>query len=259
LLIGKYCDSRFLLPLVELLENAEMAVDELIDIAGLGTITAVLKISAQEVAGGKHQGKSRGKVGWHGSQNGIVSLSDRKLRVKRPRVRRKGRGKDKEVPIPAYESMRNNKLSGARTLEILLAGVSTRNYKAILPQIADTVGVSKSSISRKFIEASAKELKQLCEKPLGDLDLLVIYMDGMVFAEHHIIAALGVDRAGHKHILGLTQGSRENAAVCIGLLQDIVERGVDPQEKCYQPGIWKSESGATLSQSQDQECNGSSP
>ena len=224
-------DGQLLLPLVELLETAEIAVDEVIGIAGRSTIEAVLKISAQGVAGAKHQGKRRGKIGWHGSQTGVVSLSDRKLRVKRPRIRRKGKGLDREVIIPAYESMRGNESLGSRVLEILLAGVSTRNYKKVLPQVAGTVGISKSSVSREFIEASAEELKQLCEKRLEDLELLVIYLDGMVFAEHHIIAAVGVDRKGYKHILGLAQGSSENAAVCVDLLQDIVKRGLDPQQK----------------------------
>ena len=226
-------DGQLLLPLVELLETAEIAVDELIDIAGRSTIEAVLKISAQGVAGAKHQGKRRGKIGWHGSQTGVVSLSDRKLRVKRPRIRRKGKGLDREVIIPAYESMRGNESLGSRVLEILLAGVSTRNYKKVLPQVAGPVGISKSSVSREFIEASAEELKQLCEKRLEDLELLVIYLDGMVFAEHHIIAAVGVDRKGYKHILGLAQGSSENAAVCVDLLQDIVKRGLDPQQKLF--------------------------
>ena len=224
-------DGQLLLPLVELLETAEMAVDELIDIAGRSTIEAVLKLSAQGVAGEKRQGKLRGEIGWHGRQSGVISLAERKLRVKRPRLRRKGKGKGKEVMIPAYEAMRCNESLGSRVLEILLAGVSTRNYKKVLPQVADTVGISKSSISREFVEASAEELLQLCEKPLGDLDLLAIYLDGMVFAEHHIIAAVGVDRGGYKHVLGLTQGSSENAAVCVDLLQDLVKRGVDSQQK----------------------------
>ena len=83
-------------------------MDELIDIAGRSTIETVLKILAQGVAGAKHQGKRRGKVGWHRSQTGVVSLSDRKLMVKRPRIRRKGKGLDREVTILAYESIRTN-------------------------------------------------------------------------------------------------------------------------------------------------------
>jgi transposase-like protein len=93
------------------------------------------------------------------------------------------------------------------------------------------VGISKSSVSPGLIEASAEELKQLCEKWLEDLELLMVYLDGMVFLEHHIIVAVGVKQKGYKHILGLTQGSSENAAVSVDLLQDIVKRGVDPQQK----------------------------
>ena len=74
-------EGQLLLPLVELLETAEMAVDELIDIAGRSTIEAVLKISAQGIAGAKHQEKHGSEIGWHGSQTGVVGLSDRKLRV----------------------------------------------------------------------------------------------------------------------------------------------------------------------------------
>lgn len=224
-------EGQLLLPLVELLETAELAVDELIDLAGRSTIEAVLKLSAQGVAGAKRQGKLRGEIGWHGSQPGIVSLSDRKLKVQRPRLRQKGKGKDKEVAIPAYEAMRFNESLGGRVLEILLAGVSARQYRKVLPRIADTVGVSKSSVSREFIEASAEELKRLCGKPLEELDLLVIYLDGMVFADHHVVAALGVDQPGYKHVLGLVQGASENAAVVVDLLKDLVRRGVDPQKK----------------------------
>ena len=224
-------EGQVLLPLVELLENTELAVDELIDVAGRSAIEAVLKLSAQGVAGLKRQGKARGEIGWHGSQPGVVSLAERKVRVARPRLRKKGKGSDKEVAVPAYEAMRKHESLGRRVMEILLLGVSTRKYKQVLPAIADTVGVSRSSVSREFVEASAEELRRICEKPLHELDLLVIYLDGLVFAEHHIVAALGVDRGGYKHVLGLAQGSSENAAMCVDLLQDLVRRGVDPQKK----------------------------
>ena len=90
-------DGQLLLALVQLLETSEIAVDELIDIAGRSTIETVLKILAQGVAGAKHQGKRRGKVGWHRSQTGVVSLSDYKLMVKRPRICHKGRSSINQV------------------------------------------------------------------------------------------------------------------------------------------------------------------
>ena len=114
---------------------------------------------SKELAGPKHPGKAGRDIGWHGRQDGVVSLAERKLRVSKPRLRRKSKGKSSEVEIPAYAAMRTQSRVGQRILEILMRGVSTRNYKQVLPEMAETVNVSKSQISREFIEASEKALK----------------------------------------------------------------------------------------------------
>jgi len=222
-------NGQLLLPLVELIESSRMAVDELIDVLGRASIEAVLQLSAAGVAGEKHQGRKGGAVGWHGSQEGKVSLSDRKLRVKKPRLRRKGPGPGKEVEIPAYLAMNNG--LGSRLLEILMHNVSTRNYRRVIPEMAESVGISKSSVSRQFIEESAQALERLAARALDHLELLIIYLDGLVFSDHHVICAVGVDAQGKKHVLGITQGASENAASATSLLEDLVERGVDPKRR----------------------------
>lgn len=227
-------EGQALLPMLELIEQAEMAVDELIDVAGRATIEAVLTLSARELAGPKHPGKKAGgAVGWHGQQNGVVSLAERKLRISKPRLRHKGkhRGKSTEVEIPAYAAMQTHSRIGGRMLDILMRGVSTRNYRDVLPEMAETVGVSKSTISRKSIEASEKALKELAERRFDDTDILIVYIDGIVFSGHHVIVAIGVDSEGHKHVLGLRDGASENATVCTALLEDLVERGVNPDRR----------------------------
>src|SRR3990172_1656453 len=138
-------EGSVLVPLLELIEHAELAVDELIDTAGRATIEAVLTLSAQQVAGGKHPGRESGAIRWHGRQRGFVQLADRKLRVSRPRLRDKGKKDDAEVAIPAYAAMQSGGV-GARLLNILMRGVSTRNYKEVLPQMAEMAGVSKSAV-----------------------------------------------------------------------------------------------------------------
>ncbi len=220
-------DGQLLLPFLELICNTEQAVDELIDVVGKAAIEAVLLLSAQQVAGPKQPGKVKADVGWHGRQQGVVSLSERKLRVEKPRLRKKGKGAGKEVAIPAYEAMMNSQL-GLRILEILMKGVSTRNYKSILPDMAETVNVSKSQVSREFILASEKQFKQLCERRFDQTDILVIYIDGIQFGDCHVIVALGVDSGGSKHVLGLREGSSENSQVATDLLNDLVERGIKP-------------------------------
>ncbi len=221
--------GQLLLPLVELIEASRLAVDELIDVLGRASIEAVLQLSAAGVAGEKHQGRKGGSICWHGSQEGKVSLSDRKLRVRKPRLRRKGRGPGREVEIPAYEAMKNG--MGSRLLEILMHNVSTRNYRRVIPEMAESVGINKSSVSRQFIEESAQALERLAARRFDHLELLIIYLDGLIFGDHHVICAVGVDAQGQKHVLGITEGASENAASATSLLEDLVDRGVDPQRR----------------------------
>jgi len=220
-----------LLPFVELIADARMAVDEFIDVLGRASLEAVLQLSAGTVAGPPHQGKAGGEVRRHGSQPGVVCLSTQKVRVRKPRLRKKGGGPQAEVPVPAYEAMQSDGALGEKLSSILLRGVSTRNYEEVIPEMAETCGVSKSSVSREFIEASAEQLKALAERRFDELDLLVIYLDGVQFGGHHVIGAVGVDTDGRKHVLGLVEGATENAVVVKGLLERLVERGVRPDRR----------------------------
>ncbi|HYL12850.1 MAG TPA: transposase [Terriglobales bacterium] len=106
-----------------------------------------------------------------------------------------------------------------------------RRFHGPLPEMASTCGVSKSNVSREATEASEEALKELLERRFDDVDLLVIYIDGMMFGEHHVISAVGVDGAGHKHVLGIQPGATENAAAVEDLLQQLVARGVDSKVK----------------------------
>ena len=225
-------NGQGLLPMVDLIEQCQLACNELIDVTGRAAIQAVLQLSAMEAAGGPpQQGKRRsGDVVFYGRQAGQVFLSDRKLEVERPRLRSKGR-RSQEVEVPAYSAMQNQEAMGARMLDILLHGVSTRNYKAVIPEMAETAGVSRSAVSRAAIEASEAEVEALLSRRFDDVKLLVIYIDGLIFGKYTMIGAIGVDTQGHKHVLGIREGATENAAVVTALLEDVVARGVDSKRK----------------------------
>ena len=224
--------GQFLLPMVDLIEQCRLACDELIDVTGRAAIDAVLQLSASQAAGGPaQQGKRRyGEVVFHGRQRGQVMLSDRKLEVQRPRLRTRGRA-GREVEVPAYAAMQNGEQMGARMLEILMRGVSTRNYKEVIPSMAETAGVSRSAVSRRVIEASEAEVEALLSRRFDELKLLVIYIDGLIFGDYTMIGAVGVDVEGNKHVLGIREGATENSTMVTELLEDIVARGVDPKRK----------------------------
>jgi hypothetical protein len=234
-------EGQFLLPMLELISQGQAAVDEVIDVMGRATLEAILKLSAQEVGGPKHPGKAGGEIRWHGRQQGVVCLAERKLRVDKPRLRRKPRqgaqaipegqaesGAGEEVEIPVYAALRNDSRLGRRMLAILLNGVSTRKYRKVLPEMAESVGISRSSVSRESIEASVAALQALAQRDFTGQDILILYLDGLIFGKQHVLAAVGVDVEGYKHVLGVVAGASENATAAKALLEDLVARGVKP-------------------------------
>jgi len=227
--LGK--EGAALVPMVELLEAGQLGVEELVGRLGQATLEAVLLVSAEQVVGPPHPGRPGGAIRRHGEQGGVVALGGQRVRVQKPRLRRKGGGEGAEVAIPAYAAMQDDEGLRERVLSIVMRGVSTRNYAEVLPEVAQRCGVSRSAVSRQLQQASAETLKGLCERRFDEVDLLVIYLDGKDFGGHQVVSAIGVDAEGCKHVLGLSEGATENAVVVKGLLEELVERGVTPGRK----------------------------
>jgi transposase-like protein len=222
-------DGQLILPLFDLVENAQCALDVLIDVMGRATIEAVLRMSAEAIAGPRQQGKKSNRdIVYQGTQKRRVALKGREIVFDRPRLRRRHPQEDEsaEVEIPAYEAMRGNSRLAERMFEILISGVSTRRYEPIFPEMAGTVGVSKNQVSRATIEAGERLLDDLAGRDFSGLDLLAVWIDGIQLGPYEMIGAAGVDHKGHKHVLGLREGATENAEVARALLEDLAGRGV---------------------------------
>jgi len=228
--IEQFCkaNGQILLPVVNMIQSASQVVDGVIHEIGVKTLELILALSAEQVAGPRTPGKASGEIRHYGTQRGRVQLADRKVRVKRPRLRHKTEG---EVAIPAYEALRKNQAVSQYMLGALMRGISTREYQEVLPKMAETVGVSRSAVSRQAMEASVEQLKQLQERRWDQVEILVIYIDGQRFAEHHILSAVGVDLEGHKHVLGIASGATENAAAVKQLLTGLRDRGLPTYRK----------------------------
>jgi len=216
------------MPVLQLLLNTKHTVDEVLAEGGRAMVELLLRISAAQLAGVPQRGKRSGEVLWYGSQPGRVCLGERKLKLVRPRLRARHGA---EVPIPLYERLKGDLRLGSRMREIVLAGVSTRRYGRVLPELADAAGMSKSEVSRELIVASEKALTELMERTFHDIDILAVWIDGIEIAGHHVLAAIGLDAEGKKHLLGLVAGSSENAQVVKDLLGSLVTRGIDASKR----------------------------
>ena len=211
------------LPLLSMIGQAQVSIDDLLGQLSRSFLEQLLVLSAQSVAGAKHPGRQSGDVRWHGAQGGVVALGHSKLQLKRPRLR-SAKG---EVEVPAYAALARDGELSRRIADILVCNVSTRKYARVVHRCADELGISKSAVSRQFVKQSAQAWAQLMGRDLSQIDFVAMYVDGIIVARHHIIAAVGVDAQGDKHVLGLAPGSSENAKVVKDLLSGLAQRGLD--------------------------------
>ncbi len=192
---------------------------------GLRAAGEALVAEVTRLAGPKYQrtGGMPGVVRW-GHQRGSIYLADQKLPITYPRVRDLPR--NQEVPLPTYQQLQTPRAADAGLFRKLLLGLSCRNYESCAEAVPEAFGLSPSSISRRFIRASAKQLQALQERHLGRHDVVALILDGKTFAEDRMVIALGITLTGEKVILGFVQTATENETVCAAFLRELVERGL---------------------------------
>ena len=198
--------------------------------AGLQVMQVMFAEDVERLCGPKSK-HNESRLGYrHGSQGGAVTLGGRRLPVERPRVRSSDGGE--ELILPSYACFSSTEVLGRLAMEKMLGGLSTRRYEVGREPMGSQVeqrqtGTSRSSISRRFIAATETALQELLARPLDELELVALLLDGVHFAESLCVVALGIDITGIKHPLSLVQGSTENASLVRELLVDLRERGLD--------------------------------
>jgi transposase-like protein len=213
---------------VEVWEELQPEVEHLTGLAGLKIIRAVIEDEVRRRVGPRYQPDAEsGCVRW-GQQPGYVVFAGQKVAVERPRVRTR---KGEEVPLDSYERLQHDGRRQRAVREGIVAGLTSRNYHRAVQSVLEGYGIEKSSVSREFVQASAAQLKTLCEKKLEDLDVVAILIDGIHLGPQVLVVALGMESHGNKHVLGLWQGATENTTVVKELLEDLVARGLHPERR----------------------------
>lgn len=200
---------------------------ELMLTGGMAVAAALFEEDLEQLCGKRYgrKGEESGHAERWGRQRGRVVLGGRKVRLTRPRARLGG----EEIALPTYVSLQREDPLNDRALEQMLIGVSTRNYRRslepVLGGLAESV-VDKSSVSRRFVLMTEERLRAALVRPLGGIKWAALMIDGINFAEHTVVVALGIDASGKKHLLGLREGSTENRTLCKEMLSDLVGRGL---------------------------------
>jgi putative transposase len=198
--------------------------------AGLQVLHVLMEEDVTALAGPKGRHDPGRVAKRHGTEDGSVTLGGRRVPVRRPRVRSADGAR--EMPVPAYEAFSSTEVLGELALERMMAMLSTRRYQAGLEPVGQAVAAtatstSRSAVSRRFVALTERALAEMMAGDLSGLDLVALMVDGVHFAEHCCIVALGIGIDGTKYPLGVVEGSTENATVVTDLLTNLRERGLD--------------------------------
>ena len=212
------------LPVAEVIGNLPQLIGELAQETGILLMLAAMTAECERIAGPKDSKNPLRTANWWGSDLRPVYYDRQEVIIDRPRVR----GKDnKEIPLATYEAFRNPRGMRDAVLKNMVLGISSRNYEEAVSGFMKGYGIRKSSVSRHFVKATAEQMREFLERDLSGLDLVAVFIDGIEFKGHLLVVAMGLNRDGRKHILGLCQGATENAEVCKSLLEDLSRRGLD--------------------------------
>jgi putative transposase len=221
--------QQLMLPLLLAMDATKKGLLSFVQQMGMVVLSELLATQAAEIAGpkGKH---IEGRTHHHwGTGTTPVSFGGRNVSLPHPRVRARGKGHGREVTLPSIEALRDGDPMSKRVVEQIALGVSTRGYERSLEPVDESIetrGASKSNASRALIDATTERLAQFVSRKLDDIDLVAMFIDGIEFAGHSVLIALGVTIDGTKTPLGIWAGSTENTVVVTELLSNLVARGL---------------------------------
>jgi transposase-like protein len=210
--------------------------------AGQKVLAAMMEADRIALCGPKGVPDTARRAVRGGTTASQVVLGGQRIAVRRLRVRSTTEG---ELALRSFEWAAGSDPLDAATMAAIAAGVSTRRYASTqepVPPAHRPRAASKSAVSRRFVQLSQEQLAQWLARPLGDLDLPVVMIDGIHFRDRVILLALGVDAQGNKHVLGLREGSTEATRVVVSLLADLIERGLDSERM----RLWVIDGGKAL-------------
>lgn len=215
---------QMMLPMAEIVGLLQQGVGHLLREAGLALMSLVMEEEVRHLAGERHQQHEGRRAHRWGREDGYCVIDGQKVPIQKTRLRTRDK---REQRLGSYELFQRSGPLQQGVWEKMMRGLSTRNYGAVVKEFSNAYGIEKSAVSENFIAASREKVKQLMERPLGELRLCAVLIDGSPFKDRQMIVALGIGCDGRKTVLGLREGATGNTTVVGALLSDLLERGLD--------------------------------
>jgi len=202
-------------------------VSELFAEIGLAVAEAIMIGEVDSLCGAKHARKEAGQPVRWGQQQGVIQARGTKECVSKPRVRTADGSK--EVELKTYRAFNRASVLSDRTMALIGSGVSARQYVNTVQKDLRKHGVSRSAVSRRVIESTQQSLEKFQARKWHGHKFVAILIDGVRVGKVMVVAAVGVDKAGRKHVLGWNPGSTESEVVCRDLIRRLIESGLSTQ------------------------------
>lgn len=216
-----YGDEQLTARMVHILQTGKKGLDSLVMELGRMLAETIMDMEREERSGPEGRPIHEGVYKW-AYQKGSIYCGDQKVRVNRPRLR----GPEGEMTLATYDMLKKRGVFSEEILARALRGISGRRYGETVIDCASAFGVSPSSVSRHFVEASTRKLKEFKERDLSKVPVFALFIDTVHRGKEAFMVALGIDTEGHKHALGFWQGATENHDICEELLADMEQRGL---------------------------------
>jgi putative transposase len=194
------------------------------------TFLRVMEAEVDSLCGAMHRPEKDSGFYRAGSAPGAVLAEGRKVKVNRPRVRRRKTDGSEEVNLSTYEAGREPGDLEDMFLRALCAGVSTREQKNVHPEAQ---GNSRSNISRLWEREGEKMLEEFRTRDIQRDDWLILMLDGVCLTKDFwAVVALGVAEDGTKHMLDFEIGASESTEIVTALCERLRDRGFAPMKGC---------------------------
>jgi len=217
------------LPLLGAFANIENSFFELCIDAGQQVLSAMMELDREDLCGPRWKRDPDRRAGRAGTTKSEVTLGGRRIAVSRPRVRSK---EGEEVDLPSFAFAAKRDPLDRHALNAVACGISSRKYARSFDPLPDEMeerSTSKSSVSRRYVAMTTKQMTSWLTTPLGDRHFPIVMIDGIHLGDHLVLIALGIDTEGKKQVLGLREGDTENGQVARALLRDLLDRGLDQE------------------------------
>jgi transposase-like protein len=188
-------------------------------------INQILEESQNHLAGARYDRNKpyQGRYSRWGYNDGSVRIGDEKIGVKVPRLI--DNQDESTFNAPGYREIQDNRAGEERIMKGMLKGLSSRNYQGVIDLAGEAFGMSKSAISKRFVEHTSQALEEFHARKFANRLFVGMLIDGIELGGEMMIVAMGITHLGEKVVLDFVHTATENHRPIKVMLQRIRERG----------------------------------